>query len=224
MPPVRFICLANSNKMGGRCIAGLRLDGKGWIRPVGPSSSRELSSKQYRLNDYSEPKLLDVLEVDLSRPVPEPHQPENFLISKKRWRLVERPASARCLKLLESYLVSGPGLFGNPLDRVAHDIFKETAVASSLALVQPKKLRWIIDDYAGKRRSRAFFELGKIHYNLAITDPWWKARMLDLPYGMHPLTEPGLKGDERILLTLSLGDPFEGFCYKLVAAIIIMPT
>src|SRR6266850_2762793 len=32
MPLVDLICLANSNKMGGRCIAGLRTDGGGWVR------------------------------------------------------------------------------------------------------------------------------------------------------------------------------------------------
>ncbi|MFO0968577.1 MAG: hypothetical protein U0793_23720 [Gemmataceae bacterium] len=35
MPYVDLICLANSWKHGGRCVAGIKIDGSGWIRPVG---------------------------------------------------------------------------------------------------------------------------------------------------------------------------------------------
>ena len=172
MPTIRFICLANSYKLRGRCVAGIRIDGKGWIRPVGPSSSGELYYNHYRLDDGSEPQLLDVIEVDLDRPIPLPHQPENYLISESRWRLLERPASRRYLNSLESHIVQEPALFGNYSDRVAFEIFTDNPADSSLVLIQPEKLRWVIDEHEGKRKSRAFFQLGsRRYYNLAITDP-----------------------------------------------------
>jgi len=34
MPSVDLICLANSHKWNFRCVAGLRVDGGGWVRPV----------------------------------------------------------------------------------------------------------------------------------------------------------------------------------------------
>jgi hypothetical protein len=41
MAQVDLICLANSRKLGGRCVAGLRLDGSGWVRRVdSPQSHR----------------------------------------------------------------------------------------------------------------------------------------------------------------------------------------
>ncbi len=33
MPQFGIICLANSRKNGGHCVAGLRMDGGGWLRP-----------------------------------------------------------------------------------------------------------------------------------------------------------------------------------------------
>ncbi len=223
MPTVSFICLANSSKHGGRCVAGLRIDGNGWIRPIGPSSSGELDFRHYRLPDGSEPQVLDLLEVELGHYKPEPHQPENYLISGRKWRLLERPASKKYLNLLDSHLVQCPELFGNYSDRVAYDTFVDKPAEVSLALVQPENLRWIIDQYEEKRKTRAFFDFRGRIYDLAITDPRWKRRLSHLPVGTHALTKAGLGGNERILLTISLGEPFEGFCYKLVAAVILLP-
>jgi hypothetical protein len=39
LPTVEIVCLANSRKAGGRCIAGVRTDTGAWVRPV--SSGRE---------------------------------------------------------------------------------------------------------------------------------------------------------------------------------------
>jgi hypothetical protein len=49
MPTVEIICLANSRKHSGRCVAGLRTDGQGWIRPVGPSDNGTLFPWHYTL-------------------------------------------------------------------------------------------------------------------------------------------------------------------------------
>ena len=35
MPHWEFICLANSRKLGGHCVAGIKTDGSGWVRPTG---------------------------------------------------------------------------------------------------------------------------------------------------------------------------------------------
>lgn len=175
------------------------------------------------LDDGSEPQVLDIIEIELDRSVPEPHQPENYLISGSKWRLLERPAPKRYLNLLESYLVQDPELFGNYSDRVSFDMFVDNPADTSLVLVQPKSLRWNIDQYEGKRKTRAFFNLSGRSYDLAITDPIWKVRLGHLPVGIHALTKGDLEGNERILLTISLGEPLEGFCYKLVAAVILLP-
>src|SRR6266850_2762792 len=76
MPLVDLICLANSNKMGGRCIAGLRTDGGGWVRPIASETEHgQLYFRHFKLDDGSEPKVLDVIRVDLARAAPAPGQP-----------------------------------------------------------------------------------------------------------------------------------------------------
>src|ERR1039457_4830459 len=59
MPSVDLICLANSCKWHSRCLAGLRVDGGGWVRPVSDREHGELQYSQYRLPDHSEPHLFD---------------------------------------------------------------------------------------------------------------------------------------------------------------------
>ena len=62
----RIVCLANSRKMSGRCIAGLEIEGDqvgGWIRPVSNRSTEEISLFEQRFEDGSEPDLLDIVEV-----------------------------------------------------------------------------------------------------------------------------------------------------------------
>lgn len=225
MPTVRFICLANSQKLGGRCIAGLRVDGRGWIRPVSESPTGELYPRHYRLQDGSEPQLLDLLEIDFDRPAPERHQPENFLIAGRSWRLVERPVHRKYIRLLDYHLVQGPELFGNNSDRVASATFTDTPAECSLVLVEPEDLRWYItDDIKGRRQTRSLFKLYGQHYKLVITDISWQSRINHLEYGTYPFTEAGMDGNQRIILTISLGEPFGGQCYKLVAAVITMPA
>ena len=67
------------------------------------------------------------------------------------------------------------------------------------------------------------FQLTGSHYDLAVTDPIWRSRLSDLSIGMHPLELAELKSNEEVLFALSLGEPFEGWCYKLIAGVIVIP-
>ncbi|MCC7084716.1 MAG: hypothetical protein IT427_06885 [Pirellulales bacterium] len=63
MTPVEFLCMAYSRKHQGRCIAGLRTDGSGWVRPVSKQSDGTLTSARCQLYDGTPPQALDVLRV-----------------------------------------------------------------------------------------------------------------------------------------------------------------
>ena len=72
----RIVCLANSRKLSGRCIAGRELinDFPGdWIRPVSTREHQEVSEYERQYNDGSDPKLLDILDIPLQK-----HQPEGL--------------------------------------------------------------------------------------------------------------------------------------------------
>jgi hypothetical protein len=81
----RIVCLANSRKLSGRCVAGKELSpglalGE-WIRPVRNRPKQELSSSERRYDDGTEPQLLDVVELRLEEHVPHAPQMENHRIA-----------------------------------------------------------------------------------------------------------------------------------------------
>jgi hypothetical protein len=105
----RIVCLANSFKIGGSCIAGREVLGKGtyggWIPPVSDRPTAEVWASECQYADNTVPKLLDIIDVPLSHAVPHNHQTENHVLAKKQWTKVgvlpwdelenlrERPAS-----------------------------------------------------------------------------------------------------------------------------------
>jgi len=120
-------------------------------------------------------------------------------------------------------------------DTVAEVLFPAVA---SLALVWAKDLRWRIPrtgEYQ-RRRTRVRFPVssrdGAAEYDIALTDPIWEHRLSSLPVGEHPQdAAPDLSAEDRILLTVSLSEPLgdnpvqneTGTCYKLAAAVIVVP-
>src|ERR1039458_6439092 len=84
-----IVCLANSFKTDGRCIAGREVFAQGyggWIRPVSARETAEVSFSEYRYKDNQIPQLLDIIHVPLLKPDPKHHQRENHLIdATKRW-------------------------------------------------------------------------------------------------------------------------------------------
>ncbi|HVC31522.1 MAG TPA: hypothetical protein VND24_10070, partial [Steroidobacteraceae bacterium] len=123
MPEIELICLANSRKLVGRCVAGLRTDGGGWVRPVRDSLDGMLFPQDYDLGDRQEAALLDVIRVPVSAPRPEFHQPENWLHTAGRWELVRRIPAALAGRLLAPALNPGPELLGDRHDRVPCELF-----------------------------------------------------------------------------------------------------
>jgi len=225
-----MVVLAKSKKLGGRCVAGLKTDGGVWVRPVGPSEDGTLFSQHYTLSNGSQAEVLDVVKIEVKEPRPEPHQPENWLISDKKWRLVARPASEEHQSILWNHIVSGPTLLGNQSDRVHIKTFEEEPAEASLVLVTPRKIQWTIGgSVTGKRQTRAVFKLKGTTYDLVVTDTDWECRLGRLPkgaYSIKDLGSVGIEPNDEFLLTISLGEAFPKYRpkhhFKLVASVILL--
>lgn len=213
----QIVCLANSRKPGGRCIAGKEWNtsSKLWIRPVSDSESHSLSSDDRRYEGGKEPALLDVINVPLLRHYPLQHQCENHLIDNRfywscvgrvNWsdvsRIQDKPAS------LWSNVSSSSGYSFNRVSQ-------STQVGDSLFLISVDTLDVIVgpkSEYNQKRVVKGRFPWRGTCHMLQVTDPDIEVSYLSRPEGSYEIRRP--------LLCISLGDPFEGFYYKLIAAVI----
>ena len=79
----RIVCLANSRKLNGRCVAGIEFtkDSAGaWIRPVSDRDHGEVSAYERRYENGDDPQVLDIVDVPLRNPIPKAYQQENWLL------------------------------------------------------------------------------------------------------------------------------------------------
>ncbi len=223
MPKVRFICLANSRKNNGRCVAGICTDNQCWIRPVSSLKDGTLNY-EYKMSNGAEAALFDEIEVELISPKPVPHQPENWLVGLEKWNLIQKIPTAYAIRLLEPFLFSGPTLFGNYKNCVPHANLRSQPAKESLILIEPDTIYWLINkNYYDQRQIRCKFNFRGMPYNLVVTDPVFEHRFSKLDYGDYSHNDVGITSTDRVILTISLAEPLKDKCYKLVAAVLILP-
>jgi hypothetical protein len=139
-------------------------------------------------------------------------------------RRFESPSDDR---IFDDYANEEPIVLQGYCDRVLASRFEKTPVKCSLGLIHPEDLWWWIREENGKRRNRAVFRLGqvgRIRYDLPVTDPKWIDLLNLLPAGIHPHALLCGHKPSKTFLTVSLSEPFEGFHYKLVAGVVCLPA
>ena len=75
----RLVCLANSAKPRGSCIAGIELTStgyRGWIRPVSARPKAELAWLECLMEGGLMPRPLDIIDIPFLSPAPHHHQVE----------------------------------------------------------------------------------------------------------------------------------------------------
>ena len=217
-----FICLAASRKYSGYCIAGKEwMEGTvgPWLRPVSRQENGELSADIIRFDNGQQPQYLDIITIDAQGAQEHPYQRENILIAEERsWSRQGKFPVALLPDLVDDVASlwrngyhSGPGLN----DRVPEEVVRQIP-ESSLFLIRPNEFTILVsDDLDGRKKVRARFTYRDIPYLLSVTDPSIERAYLLRKQGEYQLNA------EALYLTVSLGEPFNGYCYKLVAAIIM---
>jgi hypothetical protein len=223
----RIVCLANSYKHDHRCVAGISLVTKKWVRLVGRFFPGCLTREETCYADGNEAALLDVFEAELGAPCASNCHPEDVFVTDKQWRPIRRFDDPADLRFLAAYLNKGPAVLQGGSDRVYVRKIEGVAVDHSLELIRPDDLWWWIRDETGKRKNRAIFRAGHVsrtRYDLAVTDPVWLEKLRPIPPGIHPHASFVHGKTGKTLLTVSLSEPFEKFHYKIVAGVIILPA
>lgn len=221
MPRIEIVCLANSRKLSQRCVAGIRTDGGGWVRPVSRKSGGALSEEQATLNTGRKIRQLDIVDIEVVRPVPEFHQPENWLIANRTWTRVGTCDVERLAVLFPLGGMPDGLLLGSSGDRVLKGDLDERPIPRSLDIITPSDVIWIhTQSQGGRPQVRARFEWHGVTYNLPVTDPLWESKFSAPAEDKYRSDQVGLSRDERVILTISLGEPMNGYCYKLVAGVL----
>ncbi|MFH1581570.1 MAG: hypothetical protein ABIC39_05795 [Pseudomonadota bacterium] len=215
-----IICLANSIKINGRCIAGKDTTDHDWIRPVSESYTGELSKEQIIDADGKEPDLLDILRIPIKSRSPKYYQPENATVGSEKWqkkgRFREEDLDGICDKTPLLWDNSHPDN-----NRISLGHIKSCHSMSSLLLVRVNQISIARANYQEKKKYRASFNYEGIEYDLPVTDPKIRKEFENAPPGKYPLKA------RKFFLCISLTEPFqnldsseEACCYKLVASII----
>ncbi len=222
----RIVCLANSFKTGGFCVAGREITSYGfgpWIRPVSDRPKAELSLLESTCGNGLPPKLLDIIDVTLLGARPHGHQRENHLNDPSaRWIKRGRLPFAELAFLAEEATTlwtnsghTSTGAFNciSPAEAARHTSSLMLLRSTSFSLVTAEK-------GDGNLSYRGHLRHGPTLYKLNVTDPCVARRFSHLPADTY-----WLEDHEEIFLTLSLTEPYDRDqrCHKLVAAVITNP-
>ena len=225
----RIVCLANSRKRGGRCIAGKEIlaDGGvgGWVRPVSSRPDEEVSERERKCQDGKEPGLLDVIDVPVQSPCPRDYQQENWRIdTRRRWakaRGFDRSAVDQLLDPVSPLWVNGHSTRDGVNDRIPLEIARR--ISGSLRLIKVASLQLVVSQPGLRhgdetKRLRGEFLYDGEEYRLSVTDPAYEQSHKQKPNGSYSVSEA--------CLTISLAEPFqnpnngEWDVYKLIAGVI----
>jgi hypothetical protein len=213
MAKIRFVCLANSFKEGGRCVAGIVLDTNNnlengnirWIRPVAISTAHG----EIPIHLVNNTKLLDIVEIDvINYPNSAGYQSENALF-------VEIPMTVlgRYNHNLDILCSSNRLIFGNR----GRAIPEESIVNLNHSLMFIKATDFEVYNrvYEDNPRPqiRLKFTYNANQYDLPITDPVFLQN-----YQSNPNL---IMNFNQMYMTVSVGVVHNDWYYKLVASIIL---
>ena len=214
-----FVCLANSFKHGGRCIAGIEVfidknnqwevvtkqDGTPqWIRPL----SKETPTGEIPVKEAFDIPVLSIVRLEGVAQCPYVAQSENVYYEKMT--VVENLDRYNCQILDNSLDLFHHTIFYNTGKSVTSDLFCHGDY--SLMMIKIDEAVLYLDKSQEKKRPRLRFDYYGSKYDLPVTDPqiWEQLKVGTVKYGRF----------SNLYLVLSLGLEHEGYHHKLVTTII----
>ena len=209
MSSKRIIVMTESSKFKNNCVAGIDTDTGKWIRVVSDDEETHgaLTDEDLMYEDGTKCQVLDIVDVPYVEEVPTRIQPENILIDRDQY--IENDGVAT----LEDVLRIHPGerhnnIFGGRFSTIKEERLDRQGVNYSLMLIKVSQL--VInrkENNEGKKKLKATFVYNNDeHEDIAVTDS-----------DFFDVEEK--KEIPSAYLVLSLGEPYNGNCYKFVAKI-----
>ncbi len=221
----RIVCLANSRKVGGRCIAGKVVPKLvEWIRPVSARPAEEISLTEMQYANGGLPHLLDILEIDHLQPNPKRFQTENHLIDPGvNWVKIgvfpRKDLNTSC-DSPDSLWNAHQNSYWGKNDRIMSG--ETNDLKQSLFLIRIDTSEIVVRDEdaffghsRGHKKVRVEFEYNGVDYRLPVTDPDMESKCQANDDGTYPMVT-------SCYTCISLGLPHtDDFCYLFAAAIIV---
>ncbi|MBQ8128103.1 MAG: hypothetical protein IJ176_06870 [Prevotella sp.] len=216
-----FVCLANSLKRGGRCIAGVEVtidderkwtvvrkpDGSPrWIRPI--DATTEFG--EIRIGEAQHIPLLSVVKLEGVIPIPCQSHTED--VHYGLMRVVGKVSGADAV--LSQFVDSVHQVFFYGTDR-AIDIPTFATGDHSLMFIPVSDAKIVADVREDKTRYRMLLEYHGVVYDLSVTDPYYIEAL--------NTNRVKLGKQSELYVTLSLGLVYEERHHKLIAGVIV-PT
>lgn len=210
-----FICLAKSARDNNLCIAGKELNPDGtlgsWFRPIGRVDEAVPASECAF-------DMLDIVSCEVERHKPSSTQPENYILSSKPGWTVD---GSFPMKKIATLCDNPPELWSTGADcssyhgsndKVAEEIAEKHNnslffVSLSSATIRKNDESWD----SPKHKLRFTFKYNQTNYTIAATD----LVLSNLFWNTLAVGESAQLG--KCYVTVSLAQPFQGYCYKLVA-------
>ena len=220
--PLAIVVVSVSRRADGWSLIGhgAAIPGRyGFVRLVAPTPTGVLYPEQRRLDGMAEPRPFDLIRVEAPWADSRPAQPENRVVDDTEWELLERPASRPHLVRLERTPVSNGPLFGNSGRAVRATGFDGGA---SILYVEPFETEAAYEWDAAKEkyRARLRFRSGETNYDLPLTDCHYSQILRNRGEGVFTLSQLGCRAPHGLRLVVTLGEPFHGWCYKMVSGIL----
>lgn len=212
----KFVCLAKSAREGGLCIAGkeILVDGRvgNWFRPVG-RVEESLPTRDCTFN------IGHVVTCEVSEHAPTPTQSENHKVAHQpNWQIVSGFPKQSVTSLVDSpSSLWSTGFDCSSRNGVNDKVSQVTASTSGNSLyfirIDGGTITKKDESFEESQRAkiRLTFSYNNETYSLAVTDPalsgqYWNRLQVGESTEIGPC-----------YITVSLAQPFNGYCYKLVA-------
>ena len=215
----QIICMGNSYKNGGRCLAGIEIQNSvsgvsivrnqyglpNWIRPV--ISNGDNGLPEYLVGSFT---ILDILAVDVTDAVPTGAHCENvhFNSIRKVGRFGQNSQNLNPLCDTWHTLI-----FGNRGKAVPKEVFESGSYSLMFIMPESPIINMQLDDY-GYEKYRIQFVYNGTQYDFPLTD----TRYINELRSRNKTCGGRNTGD--LYLTLSLGVNHYDWHYKLVAGVI----
>ena len=212
---MKLLCLANSYKEGGKCLAGVQLDDQNrplringrprWIRPVCATTFGQVPNYL-----CAEAMILDIIEIDKAEVSETGYQPENTTFDKDSIRILGKLERDILDEICDNEAFTN--IFGNTGNAITKEAIEEIGYSLMFLKINQFQITEKNRQHQKRPQLRFTFKYRGQVYNFPITDPDFLLK--------YALNKQLLDGITSVYVVLSISVPFNDAYYKLVGTII----